>query len=395
MVPISPVDGLWHCTFTGPEDTAVAVEIVADLSILSEKFIAHVHSSGFQSLILGTQLGGPAGPILSVRGVGSGSHGVFKAFTASVETGKVCPWGELCGCYASKNDGPSSANSYAERSWSAKLWIHGWQSLPAGAGPAPSGFGAQSGFMHSPRSFVMGNYYMTPYGHQVPYDSSAVVAQQHPLAPPGAASKGAIPPTAQMQAAEAAACAAAEAGQSAGIVNPGGVGSMPKGAGGYGGHRAAVGAGGTSGAAVPIVSNSSSPDGISSMHQAHLRGQHSGRRSSQSSGHGQQHSQQNGTMATVNGLSYNQSGFEGSMPSAASRTGPSHGTKWIVSSTGISSHGMVSGASVELAPGKALHGGAPDIGNGASGVNRSRSIQNGSVLISVHSPGLVMDLANH
>jgi hypothetical protein len=97
----------------------------------------------------------------------------------------------------------------------------------------------------------------------------------------------------------------------------------------------------------------------------------------------------------VNGLSYNQSGFEGSMPSASSRTGTSHSTKGIVSSTGISSHGMVSGASVELAPGKALHGGAPDIGNGASGVNRSRSIQNGSVLISVHSPGLVMDPANH
>jgi hypothetical protein len=225
--------------------------------------------------------------------------------------------------------------------------------FPAGAGPAPSGFGAQSGFMHSPRSFAMGNYYMTPYGHQVPYDSSAVGAQEHPLAPPGAASNEAILPIGQMQAAEAAARATSDAGQSAGNVNPGGVGSMPKGAGGYGGHRAAVGAGGTSGAAVPIVSNSSSPDGISSMHQAHIRGQHSGRRSSQSSGHGQQHSQQNGTMGTVNGLSYNQSGFEGSMPSAASRTGPSHGTKGIVSSTGISSHGMVSGASVELAPGKA------------------------------------------
>jgi hypothetical protein len=137
--------------------------------------------------------------------------------------------------------------------------------FPAGAGPAPSGFGAQSDFMHSPRSFVMGNYYMTPYGHQVPYDSSAVGAQQHPLAPPCAASNEAIPPIGQMQAAEAATRAAAEAaarataeaGQSAGNVNPGGVGSMPKGAGGYGGHRAAVGAGGTSGAAVPIVSNSS------------------------------------------------------------------------------------------------------------------------------------------
>jgi La domain len=88
VVPISPVDGLWNFTFTGPEDAAVAVEIVADLSILSEKFIAHVHSSGFQSLILGTQLGGPAGPILSVRGVGSGSHEVSQGFYGSGGNGQ-------------------------------------------------------------------------------------------------------------------------------------------------------------------------------------------------------------------------------------------------------------------------------------------------------------------
>jgi hypothetical protein len=54
VVPISPVDGLWRCTFTGPEDASAAVEIVEDSLILSENFIAHVHSSGFQSLILGT-----------------------------------------------------------------------------------------------------------------------------------------------------------------------------------------------------------------------------------------------------------------------------------------------------------------------------------------------------
>jgi hypothetical protein len=57
----------------------------------------------------------------------------------------------------------------------------------AGAGPATGGFGAQSGYMHSPRSFDIGNYYMTPFGHQVSYDSSAVGAQQHTLTLPGAA----------------------------------------------------------------------------------------------------------------------------------------------------------------------------------------------------------------
>jgi hypothetical protein len=103
--------------------------------------------------------------------------------------------------------------------------------FPAGAGPAPSGFGAQSGFMHSPRSFFMANYYMTPFNHQVQYDSSAVGAQQHPLTLSGAASNGAIPPTAQLQAAEAVARAAAETGQSAENFNPGGVGSMPGGRG--------------------------------------------------------------------------------------------------------------------------------------------------------------------
>jgi hypothetical protein len=62
------------------------------------------------------------------------------------------------------------------------------------------------------------------------------------------------------------------------------------------------------GAAVPIVSNSSSPDGISSMRQCHLLVQHSGRRRIQSSGHGQQHRQQNGIAGTVNGFSFNELG---------------------------------------------------------------------------------------
>jgi hypothetical protein len=60
------------------------------------------------------------------------------------------------------------------------------------------------------------------------------------------------------------------------------------------------------------------------------------------------------------------------MPCAAARAGPSHDTKGIVSPSGRSSHGMVSGASIELSSEKILHSGDPDIGNGASGVNRSR-----------------------
>jgi hypothetical protein len=45
VVPTSPVDGSWRCKFTGPEGASAAVEIVEDSSILSEKVIAHVHSS--------------------------------------------------------------------------------------------------------------------------------------------------------------------------------------------------------------------------------------------------------------------------------------------------------------------------------------------------------------
>jgi hypothetical protein len=88
VVPISPVDGLWRCNFAGPEGASAAVEIVEDSSILSETFIAHVHSSGFQSLILGTWLGVPAGPILSVRVVCSGSHGVSQGFYGSIGYGQ-------------------------------------------------------------------------------------------------------------------------------------------------------------------------------------------------------------------------------------------------------------------------------------------------------------------
>jgi hypothetical protein len=46
---------------------------------------------------------------------------------------------------------------------------------------------------------------------------------------------------------------------------------MPMGTGSYGGHQAAVEAGGTRELAVPIVSNHSIPDDISSIHHFHLR----------------------------------------------------------------------------------------------------------------------------
>jgi hypothetical protein len=109
----------------------------------------------------------------------------------------------------------------------------------AGSGSAPTVFGAQSVFMHSPRSFVMANYYVTPYNHHVPYDSSAVGAQQHPLTLPGAASNGAIPPTAQLQAAEAVARATQRPVNLLGTSIPEASEICP-GGGGYGGHCAAV-----------------------------------------------------------------------------------------------------------------------------------------------------------
>jgi hypothetical protein len=398
VVLISPVDGLWHCTFSGPEDAAVAMEIVADLSILSEKVLAHVHSSGLQSLILGTQLGGPAGAMQNVPGLGSGSHDVTQGFyDGSGGSGQGVSMGlNYSGGIPQGMMAPHLPIPIPNVPGAPNYGFMSGNAFPAGAGPAASGYGAQSGFLHSPRTFVQGNYYMTPYGHQVPYDASTVGAQQHPLSPSSSAANGVISPTAQMQAAEAAARAAAEAGHAAGNVNPGGVGSMPKGAGGHGGHHVAVGAGGTSGAAVSVVSTSSSPDGMASMHQGHLRGLHNGRRSSQRHGHGQQHGQQNGVIGAVNGLPYHQSGFDGSMPSAASRTGASHSTKGMVSPSGVSNHGMVSGSSAEQTQGKALHGVGPVvIGNGASGVNRSRSIQNGGGPVSVHSPGMASDATSH
>jgi hypothetical protein len=140
----------------------------------------------------------------------------------------------------------------------------------------------------------------------VPYELSAVGAQQHPLSPRCAASNSAIPATVEVQASEAADRAAVEAGLASWIVNPGGVVSIPKESGGSGGHHAAAGAGGTIGAAVPFFYTSFSPDGIASMHQGHLSGQHSGRRNSQRCGYGQQYSQQNGIMRTMNGLYYKQ-----------------------------------------------------------------------------------------
>jgi hypothetical protein len=73
--------------------------------------------------------------------------------------------------------------------------------FPAGAGPASSGFGAQSGFHVLSSLIFPGRKLNYSLGHQVPYNSSVFGAQQHALSPPDSASNWDIPPTVQMQAA--------------------------------------------------------------------------------------------------------------------------------------------------------------------------------------------------